>query len=159
MSELDFFRNYYKRKIRKYDEEQAKIPRDKKWADLFKPFKEVNFDLKLLKKVNNDIEYYLKNEALSAIWDSYRKYLLKVQKEFHLEIVKQHTRDDVQHTYLYYLHAVIEGLEHRVMIYDTCYGGDYIPAGMNFFELWYLLEKMEISLTKKYKFLIKCKSK
>lgn len=159
MHELDFFRNFYNRKIRKHDELQSKISNNEKWADMCKPFKEVTYDITLLKKVNSDIEYYLKNQNLSAIWDSYRKYLLKVQKEFRLDIVKRRTRKEVQHTYLYYLHAIVEGLEHIVMVYDTCYGGDYIPSGMAFYELWYLLEKMEDSLVKKYQFLSKCTSK
>lgn len=150
MSEFNFFIKAFNKKLQEHNEKQALISPRQKVKEMFKPFKNFKVDNLLLKSVNEDIETYLKYHNLSAMWNSYRKYLLNIHKNYNLADDISFTQEKVQHTYKYYLHTTVEGLKHLTMLYDS-WGAKYFPENMHFYEFWFLLEKMETHLYTKYK--------
>lgn len=150
MTEFNFFIEAFNKKLQEHNKKQFSIPTTQKVKEMLKPFKNFKVDSLLLKSVNEDIETYLRCHNLSAMWDSYRKYLLNIHKNYNLTDDISFTQEKVQHTYKYYLHSTIEGLKHLTMLYDS-WGAKYFPENMHFYEFWFLLEKMETHLYTKYK--------
>lgn len=136
---------YFNEIIKKHREKENAKSREELGLELIRPFKDVIYDMKLIEKVNKDIERCIKCCKTNVITETYKQYMLNLLRNYHLEIEESFTQEDVQHTYPYYLQMTLEGLRRLAYRYHVW---GYLPKGIRYLPIWYLLDCIENHLLK-----------
>ena len=136
---------YFNEIIKKHREKENEKSREELGLELIRPFKDITYDVKLVAKVNKDIERCIKCCKTKVITETYKQYMLNLLRNYHLEIEEAFTQEDVQQTYPYYLQMTLEGLRRLVYRYHVW---GYLPKGIGYLLVWYIFDCIENHLLK-----------
>ncbi len=136
---------YFNEIIKKHREKENAKSQEELGLELIHPFKDVTYDMKLVAKVNKNIERCIKCCKSDIMTETCRQYMLNLLKSYHLEVEESFTQEDVEHTYPYYLQMTLEGLRRLVYRYHVW---GYLPRGIRYLPIWYLLDCIENHLLK-----------